>query len=208
MLVIILSLGYCLKLIVLGHERPIAFFSRKLNSTQRAWSTIEKEAYAVLEALRRFESFVFSHEVFVYSDHNPLSYLTVSAPNSAKLLRWSLALQNFNLKFRYKAGKSAAMSVPDCLTIGWGRVTTLTLGRRMRYAYLVSLDAVLSVFLLCNVMFRISLCVMFRLAENPWCDFSSIVWYVSRAPASSVKERMECRESIVDFVTSSANKHS
>jgi hypothetical protein len=99
-----------------GHERPIAFFSRKLNSTQRAWSTIEKEAYAVLEALRRFESFVFSHEIFVYSDHNPLSYLTVSAPNSAKLLRWSLALQNFNLKFRYKAGKSAAMSVPDCLT--------------------------------------------------------------------------------------------
>jgi hypothetical protein len=46
-------------------------------------------------------------------------------------------------------------------------VTTLTLGRRTTWAYLVSLDAVLYVFLLCNVMFRISLCVMFRLAENP-----------------------------------------
>ena len=100
----------------LGNERPIAFFSKKLNSTQRAWSTIEKEAFAVLEALKRFESYVFGHEIHVYSDHNPLSYLTASAPNSAKLLRWSLALQNFNIKFHYKAGSSDAMAVPDGLT--------------------------------------------------------------------------------------------
>jgi RNase H-like domain found in reverse transcriptase len=99
-----------------GNERPIAFFSKKLNSTQRAWSTIEKEAFAVLEAMKRFETFIFGHEINVYSDHNPLSYLTASAPNSAKLLRWSLALQNFNIKFHYKAGKSDAMAVPDGLT--------------------------------------------------------------------------------------------
>jgi hypothetical protein len=99
-----------------GHERPIAFYSKKLNATQRAWSTIEKEAFAVLEALKRFETFVFGYQIHVYSDHNPLSYLTASAPNSAKLLRWSLALQSFNIKFHYKAGKSDAMAVPDCLT--------------------------------------------------------------------------------------------
>ena len=99
-----------------GLERPIAFYSRKLNSTQRAWSTIEKEAYAILEALKRFENFVFGYEIHVYSDHNPLTYLTVAAPNSAKLLRWSLALQRFNIQFHYKAGKSDAMAVPDCLT--------------------------------------------------------------------------------------------
>jgi RNase H-like domain found in reverse transcriptase len=27
-----------------GNENPTAFYSKKLNSTQRAWSTIEKEA--------------------------------------------------------------------------------------------------------------------------------------------------------------------
>jgi RNase H-like domain found in reverse transcriptase len=56
--------------------------------------------------MKRFETFIFGHEINVYSDHNPLSYLTASAasvPNSAKLLRWSLALQNFNIKFHYKA---------------------------------------------------------------------------------------------------------
>lgn len=99
-----------------GDEHPIAFYSKKLNSTQKAWATIEKEAYAVLEALRRFRSWVFGAKIVVYSDHNPLAYLTESAPKSAKLMRWALALQNYDISFHYKAGKSSAMAAPDCLS--------------------------------------------------------------------------------------------
>ena len=99
-----------------GNEQPIAFFSKKLNDTQKAWSTIEKEAFAVLEALNRFRSWVFGYSIFIYSDHNPLSFLTESSFKSAKLLRWALALQNFDICFRYKAGKSNAMAAPDCLS--------------------------------------------------------------------------------------------
>jgi hypothetical protein len=99
-----------------GKERPIAFYSRKFNDTQRAWSTIEREAFAVLEAVKRFYHWIFGYEIHVFSDHNPLAYLTDAAPKSAKLLRWSLALQNFNLHFHYKAGKTPAMAAPDCLS--------------------------------------------------------------------------------------------
>ena len=35
-----------------GGEKPIAFASKKLNSTQQGWSTIEKENYAALWALQ------------------------------------------------------------------------------------------------------------------------------------------------------------
>jgi RNase H-like domain found in reverse transcriptase len=31
-------------------ERPIVFFSKKLSGSQKNWATIEKEAFAVLEA--------------------------------------------------------------------------------------------------------------------------------------------------------------
>jgi hypothetical protein len=34
-----------------GREMPIAFHSKCLNDTQKNWATVEKEAYAVLEAL-------------------------------------------------------------------------------------------------------------------------------------------------------------
>ena len=35
---------------------------------------------------------------------------------STKFLRWALALQNFDICFRYEAGKSNAMAAPDCLS--------------------------------------------------------------------------------------------
>ena len=87
-----------------GVEHPIAFFSWKLNKTQQGWSTVEKEAYAALRSLQRVKQWVSGHKVTVFSDHNPLTYLTESAPKSAKLLRWSLSLQQFDVVFQYRAG--------------------------------------------------------------------------------------------------------
>ena len=97
-----------------GHEQPIAFASRKLSDTQRAWATVEKEAYAALWSLQKYRDWIFGAAVTVHSDHNPLTYLTESAPKSAKLMRWALALQEFNVKFRYKPGKTNVAA--DCLS--------------------------------------------------------------------------------------------
>jgi len=92
----------------------VAFASLKLTSTQRKWSTVEKEAFAALSALKRFRSWVWGAKLTIFSDHNPLSYLTESAPKSAKLMRWALALQEFDINFRYRAGKLNV--APDTLT--------------------------------------------------------------------------------------------
>jgi hypothetical protein len=97
-----------------GIEHPIAFFSQKLNDTQRRWATVEKEAFSALSALRKYRHWIFGTKVVVYSDHNPLTFLTESAPKSAKLMRWALALQEFDVEFRYRAGKTHI--VPDVLT--------------------------------------------------------------------------------------------
>jgi len=40
-------------------DKPIAFASCKLTATQSAMSTIEREAFAVIYALRKFRNFVF-----------------------------------------------------------------------------------------------------------------------------------------------------
>jgi hypothetical protein len=53
----------------------------------------------------------------VFSDHNPLTLLTESAPKSAKLARWALALQEFNIDFRYPCGrKNAAANLNNLLS--------------------------------------------------------------------------------------------
>jgi len=97
-----------------GKEQPIAFSSMKLNATQSAWSTIEREAYAALVALQKYRNWIFGSEVTVHSDHNPLLYLTESAPKCAKLMRWALALQEFSVTFKYRAGHANAAA--DCLS--------------------------------------------------------------------------------------------
>jgi hypothetical protein len=97
-----------------GREKPIAFGSSKLNATQRVWATIEREAYAVIYALRKFKSFIFGAEIVIFSDHNPLTYMNDCAPKSAKLTRWSLGLQEFKLHFKFKTGR--ANTAADCLS--------------------------------------------------------------------------------------------
>ena len=85
-------------------EKPIAFASTKLNHTQVAWSTIEKEAYAVMFALRKFRNFIFLAKISIFSDHNPLLYLKECAPKSAKLTRWALGLQEFDITWHFRPG--------------------------------------------------------------------------------------------------------
>ena len=97
-----------------GANHPVAFFSWKLDKTQQGWSTVEKEAYAALKSLQRVKQWVFGRKITVHSDHNPLTYLTESSPKSAKLLRWALALQEFEVSFQYRAGKDNV--VPDLLS--------------------------------------------------------------------------------------------
>lgn len=61
-----------------GIDHPICFFSRKFTKPQINYSTIEKEALALLLALQHFEVYVGSSSVpvVVYTDHNPLVFLS------------------------------------------------------------------------------------------------------------------------------------
>ncbi|GFT78273.1 retrovirus-related Pol polyprotein from transposon 17.6 [Trichonephila clavipes] len=81
-----------------------SYYRKKLTETQTQWATIEREAYAVIEALKRFDSWIFGDEIEVISDHNPLTYLTLTTPQSAKLTRWALALQRYNIAISYRKG--------------------------------------------------------------------------------------------------------
>jgi hypothetical protein len=87
-----------------GIECPISFVSNKLTDTQCRWAVVEKEAYAIVYALEKFSTIVFNCRIVVYTDHNPLQYLTRCAPSSAKLMRWALHLNKYDLEVKYRPG--------------------------------------------------------------------------------------------------------
>lgn len=61
-----------------GIDHPICFYSKKFNRHQCNYSTIEKEALALLLSLQHFEVYVgsTSYPVLVYTDHNPFTFLS------------------------------------------------------------------------------------------------------------------------------------
>jgi len=85
-------------------------FSVKLGETQKSWAIVHKEAYAVIAALRKFRNWIFGCEIHVYSDHNPITFFTESAPKNSKLMRWSIAMQEFDIHFHYIKGKNNVVS--------------------------------------------------------------------------------------------------
>ena len=60
-------------------QAPIAFWSLKLSTTQTRWSTIEREAFAVVWVLNKFRSWVLLSKIIEFSDHQPLAFLTNAA---------------------------------------------------------------------------------------------------------------------------------
>ena len=89
-----------------GVNNPVAFYSMKLNDTQRRWSTIEREAFATLSCLQKYRCWLFGSKVVIHSDHNPLLYLTETAPKSSKLMRWALAIQEYDVVFKYRSSST------------------------------------------------------------------------------------------------------
>ena len=86
-------------------DHPIAFFSKKMNSAQSNYSTIEKELLSLILALEHFAFYIVPSEpVTVYSDHRPLKYLASFKTKNQRLTRWSIFLQNFNLQIVHVKG--------------------------------------------------------------------------------------------------------
>lgn len=90
-----------------GIEHPVSYFSRKFSKCQLSYSTIEKEALALLWAVQHFEVYLGSSAlpVIVYTDHNPLTFLSNMSSSNQRLLRWALKLQDFNLQIQHIKGK-------------------------------------------------------------------------------------------------------
>ncbi|KAM6547440.1 hypothetical protein CsatB_019116 [Cannabis sativa] len=94
---------------VLGQRRegkPFAVYyaSRTLSSAQMNYSTTEKELLAVVFALDKFRAYLIGSPITIFTDHSALKYLLSKKDAKARLIRWILLLQEFDITIKYKKG--------------------------------------------------------------------------------------------------------
>ncbi|KAH9763009.1 hypothetical protein KPL70_001028 [Citrus sinensis] len=82
----------------------IYYASMTLNDAQLNYSTTEKEMLAVVFALEKFRSYLIGCKIIVFTDHAALKYLLIKKDAKARLIRWVLLLQEFDLEFKDKKG--------------------------------------------------------------------------------------------------------
>ncbi|RVW46875.1 Retrovirus-related Pol polyprotein from transposon 17.6 [Vitis vinifera] len=71
---------------------------------QRNYTTTEKELLAIVFALNKFRAYLVGSFIVVFIDHSALKYLLTKQDAKARLIRWILLLQEFNLQIRDKKG--------------------------------------------------------------------------------------------------------
>ena len=76
-----------------GKPYVIYYASKTLNEARMNYTTIEKELLAVVFALDKFRAYL----VGSFTDHLALKYLLTKQHAKARLIRWILLLQEFNL---------------------------------------------------------------------------------------------------------------
>ena len=55
-----------------GSERPVGFASRTLNAAEKNYSQSDKEAAAIMFALKKFHKQLYGRRFEVITDHQPL----------------------------------------------------------------------------------------------------------------------------------------
>lgn len=99
-----------------GETRVIGYFSKKLSSTQKKYSAVEKECLGVLLAIDNFRHYVEGTRFRVVTDARSLLWLFKIGAESgnSKLLRWALRIQSYDIQLEYRKGKNNITA--DCLS--------------------------------------------------------------------------------------------
>ena len=92
---------YQLGAVIMQDNKPLAFYSRKLNKHQRRYTTGEQELLSIVETLKEFHNILLGQKLVVHTDHLNILY---SKLPSARIVRWRLLLEEYGAQFVHVAG--------------------------------------------------------------------------------------------------------
>ena len=79
--------------------RPFAYFSGTFTAQNKSWCATKKEAYVVLKSVQCFDYYIRCTKHTLHFDHKPLELFLTRGMKIAKLDRWAMLLQEYDITF-------------------------------------------------------------------------------------------------------------
>lgn len=95
-------------------EKPVAYFSKKLNESQKRKKAIYLECLAIKEAVKYWQHWLIGRRFEVYSDHKPLENMNIRARMDEELGELTYYLSQYDFQIKSVPGKDNVEA--DCLS--------------------------------------------------------------------------------------------
>jgi hypothetical protein len=99
-------------------KKPIAFYSRKLNTAQKRYTAIERELLSAIETCKEYKNILLGYHqsITVFIDHKNNTFNGLKASDRVLLLCWLLLIEEYGVTFEYLPGKKNVDIVADALS--------------------------------------------------------------------------------------------
>ncbi len=93
---------YQLGAVIMQRNKPLAFYTRKMNKAQSKYTTGEQELLSIVETLKEFQNILIGQRIIVHTDHLNLLYKKLA---SNRLIRWRMLVEEFGPEFQHVKGE-------------------------------------------------------------------------------------------------------
>ncbi|XP_023028732.2 retrovirus-related Pol polyprotein from transposon 17.6 [Leptinotarsa decemlineata] len=138
-----------------GDKNYVGFTSKILRGPQLKYTVTEKEAYAILHALKEWRVFVLGRQLTIITDHRALSFIRSCRLLNSRLTRWILYFQEYDLKVVYCKGtdniiadtisrfpvkREEEIEIPESVNIEIAEIEIKTIKEKFKNLRILQLD--------------------------------------------------------------------
>jgi len=109
--------------VLMQENRPLAYFSEKLNGAALNYPTYDKEMYALVRALETWQHYLWPKEFVIHTDHESLKHLKGQGKLNKRHAKWVEFIESFPYVIKYKQGKENV--VADALSRRYALISIL-----------------------------------------------------------------------------------
>lgn len=87
-----------------GVFRPIAYYSKSLNDTERNYDIHDRELLVIMKTLKEWRHHLIGRKFEIWTNHKNLEYFMVKRDINRRQAQWAMELADYEYTLHYKSG--------------------------------------------------------------------------------------------------------